>query len=172
MAEEQSSAPTSDAAAGNAPQANILAQYVKDLSFENPSSPEVYQAREAPGIDVQFNIGNSKVADDQWEVVLRIDVVAKSGEQTAFQVELAYAGLFRLRNVPEQQIQPFLLVDAPHMLFPFARQVLANAVRDGNFPALMLDPIDFAGLYMRQQAQMAQGGSDTVDVPPPPTGNA
>lgn len=166
MADEQGPENTAPNGNDQAPQASVLAQYVKDLSFENPNAPNIYQIQEAPGIDVQFNIGTTRAGDEVWEVTLRIDVTAKSGEQTAFKVELVYAGIFGLRNVPQEQIQPFLLVDAPQVLFPFARRILADAVRDGNFPALMLEPIDFAGLYMQQQAQMAQGGSDNVVVPP------
>lgn len=170
MADEQAPNPA-DMQASNQPQASILAQYVKDLSFENPNAPAVYEQREQPQIDVQFNIANNPAGDDLHEVVLKIDVAAKVQDRAAFQVELAYAGLFRLRNIPEQQLQPFLLVDAPTILFPFARRILADAVRDGNFPALMLEPIDFASLYMQQQAQMQQGNGDgNVDLPP--TGNA
>ena len=176
MADEQGPVSPKPADAGNgqdnAPQVSILAQYVKDLSFENPNAPSVYQAKDSPRIDVQFNIGTNKVGDDVWETALKIDVTAKTADdKIAFAVELLYAGLFGLRNVPDEQTQPFLLVDAPSMLFPFARRILADAVRDGNFPALMLEPLDFAGLYMQQQAQLAQGGSENVDLDAP-TGNA
>ncbi|CAM3038811.1 Protein-export protein SecB [Sphingomonas antarctica] len=137
----------------NSPQAGVISQYVKDLSFENPNSPAVYQWQNQPNIDVQFNIGSSQLADDVYEVVLKIDVKAEAEGQVAFQVELSYAGLFGIRNVPAEQIPPFLLAEAPRILFPFARRVLSDAVRDGGFPPLMLEPIDFAQLYMQQQAQ-------------------
>jgi preprotein translocase subunit SecB len=136
-----------------APQAGVLSQYVKDLSFENPNAPAVYQWQGQPQIDVQFNIGSAQFADDAYEVVLKIDVKAIAADKTAFQVELAYAGLFALRNIPEDQLQPFLLAEAPRILFPFARRVLADAVRDGGFPPLMLEPIDFGQLYMAQAEQ-------------------
>lgn len=169
MAEDQ--APTQPNGPDNAPQVSLVAQYVKDLSFENPNAPGIYSSQKPPKIDVQFNIGREKIGDDMWEAMLKIDVTAKTeDDKTAFIVELVYAGVFGLRNVPEDQIQPFLLVDAPAMIFPFARRILADAVRDGNFPALMLEPIDFASLYMQQQQQMAQGGGDNVDLGP--TGNA
>jgi preprotein translocase subunit SecB len=141
--------------ADNLPQIGIISQYVKDLSFENPNSPAVYQWQVQPQIDVQFNIGANKAAEDVHEVVLKIEVRASGDQGVAFAVELAYAGLFGIRNVPEDQIQPFCYAEAPRLLFPFARRVLADAVRDGGFPPLMLEPIDFAGLYM-QQAQQAQ----------------
>ena len=135
------------------PQAGMISQYVKDLSFENPNAPAVYQWQGTPRIDVQFNIGAQQAGDDVHEVLLKIDVRAEAADKVAFQVELAYAGIFALRNVPEDQIQPFLLAEAPRLLFPFARRVLADAVRDGGFPPLLLEPIDFAGIYMQQRAQ-------------------
>jgi len=140
--------------ADNGPQVGLIAQYVKDLSFENPNAPAVYQWQTQPRIDVQFNIGAQTVGDDVHEVTLKIDVSATGDEQTAFRVELVYAGLFGIRNVPEDQIQPFLFAEAPRLIFPFARRVLSDAIRDGNFPPLLLDPIDFGALYM-QQAQAA-----------------
>ena len=136
-----------------APQAGVLSQYVKDLSFENPNAPAVYQWQGQPNIDVQFNIGSGQVGDDVYEVVLKIDVKATAADKTAFQVELSYAGLFALRNIPADQLQPFLLAEAPRLLFPFARRVLADSVRDGGFPPLMLEPIDFGQLYMAQAQQ-------------------
>lgn len=145
----------------NSTQIGILAQYVKDLSFENPNAPMVYQWQDQqPRIDVQFNIGSAPVSDDVHEVSLKIDVRALIGDQTAFAVELVYAGLFGLRNVPEDQLQPFLLAEAPRILFPFARRVISDTVRDGHFPPLLLEPIDFGALYLaqrEQQQQLAEG---------------
>ncbi len=135
------------------PQVALIAQYVKDLSFENPNAPAVYQWQDQPQIDVQFNIGSQTVGEDVYEVALKIEVKATAEEKTAFQVELLYGGLFGIRNVPEDQIQPFLLAEAPRLLFPFARRVLADAIRDGNFPPLLLEPIDFGALYLAQQQQ-------------------
>src|SRR3546814_273542 len=118
------------------PQIGLISQYVKDLSFENPNSPAVYQWQGQPQIDVQFNIGSNQFADDIFEVLLKIDVKAQAADGVAFQVELAYAGLFGMRNMPADQVQPFLLAEAPRLLFPFARRILADAVRDGGFPPL------------------------------------
>ena len=145
------------------PTVGVISQYVKDLSFENPNAPAVFQWQGQPQIDVNFNIGNAQIADDVHEVMVKINVSAKSAEKTAFAVELVYAGLFGIRNIPEDQMAPILLAQAPAMLFPFARRVLADAVRDGGFPPLMLDPIDFGSLYM-QQAELAaqqEGGLAT-----------
>ena len=123
------------------------------MSFENPNAPAVYQWQGQPQMDVQFNIGSQPVGPDVHEVVLKIDIAAKAAEGTAFQMELVYGGLFALRNIPEDQLQAFLLAEAPRLLFPFARRIISDATVDGGFPPLMLDPIDFAGLYMQRAAQ-------------------
>jgi preprotein translocase subunit SecB len=138
------------------PQVAVLAQYTKDLSVENPSAPQVYQWQEQPQLDVQFNINVNKVADEVHEVVLKIDASARSSQGVHFVVDLSYGGIFGLRNIPEEALAPFLLVEAPRLLFPFARQVMASSVQDAGFPPLMLDPIDFGAIYMAQlQAQQA-----------------
>ncbi|WP_287979703.1 protein-export chaperone SecB [Sphingomonas sp.] len=148
--------------ADNAPAAGLISQYVKDLSFENPNAPAIFQNPNPPAIDVQFNIGMAQVGDEVHEVILKIDVKAEADGQTAFIVDLTYAGLFGLRNVPADAVQPFLLGEAPRLLFPFARRVLADCVRDGGFPPLLLEPIDFGALYL-QQAE-AQGQFTVGDV--------
>lgn len=141
--------------ADTAPQATMISQYVKDLSFENPNSPGVYQWQGQPQIDIQVNIASGQVGDDAYEVILKLETKAIAADKVAFQVELSYAGLFALRNVPEDQMQGFLLAEAPRILFPFARRVLADAVRDGGFPPLLLEPIDFGQLYLSQAEQAA-----------------
>lgn len=151
--------------ADHSPQIALISQYVKDLSFENPNAPAVYQWQDQPNIDVQFNIGADKVGDEVIEVSLKIEVKAVAPQGTAFAVELLYAALFGMRNVPEDQMQPFMLAEAPRLVFPFARRVLADAVRDGGFPPLLLDPIDFGALYMQQAQAMAQTSGE-------PLGNA
>jgi len=164
---------TQDAPLGNgedhSPQVGVLSQYVKDLSFENPNAPQVYQWQGQPKIDVQFNIGSQKVGDDVYEVALKVEISAAADAQNAgggvaFAVELVYAGLFALRNIPEEHLQPFLLAEAPRILFPFARRVIADAVQDGGFPPLYLEPIDFAGLYAAQGRQ-AQPEEDAIGEP-------
>lgn len=139
------------------PQIGLIAQYVKDLSFENPNAPAVYQNQTPPRVDVQFNLGVVAVADDVHEASMKIEVRATSEDESpAFAVELVYAGLFGVRNVPADQLQGFMLAQAPQLLFPFARRIVAEVVRDGNFPPLLLDPVDFAAMYMAQ-AEQAQG---------------
>jgi preprotein translocase subunit SecB len=142
--------------ADDQPQIGLLAQYVKDLSFENPNAPTVYSWQAQPNVDIQFNIGSEKAAEDVHEVALKITAKAVADEGTVYAVELVYGGLFGLRNIAEEQVRAFLYAEAPRLMFPFARRVLADAVRDGGFAPLMLDPIDFASLYAQQvQAQMA-----------------
>jgi preprotein translocase subunit SecB len=146
---------------GNAPQAATIAQYIKDLSVESPSSPQVFQWQEQPRVDVQFNINVNNVADEVHEVVLKFEVSARSDKGVHFMIELSYAGLFGLRNVPEEAVGPFLLVEAPRLLFPFARQIIGESVSNTGFPPLLLDPIDFGAAYLAQvQAQQGQGAGN------------
>ncbi|MEM1132154.1 MAG: protein-export chaperone SecB [Pseudomonadota bacterium] len=135
------------------PAVGIISQYIKDMSVENPNAPDAYQWGGQPKIDVQFNIGSRKLNDEVHEVELKITVTATADQGTAFIVELAYAGLIGMRNVPEDQVQPFLYAEAPRILFPFARRILADAVRDAGFQPLMLEPIDFNALYVQQRAE-------------------
>ena len=148
--------------ADTAPSAGMISQYIKDLSFENPNAPTIFQSQEPPAIDVQFNIGSGQVADEVHEVTLKIEARAEVNGQVAFIVDLSYAGLFGFRNVPADQIQPFMLGEAPRLLFPFARRVLADAVRDGGFPPLLLEPIDFGQLYQAQQAAQDGGQPEAM----------
>ncbi|HVI99039.1 MAG TPA: protein-export chaperone SecB [Sphingomonas sp.] len=159
--------------ADTAPAAGMISQYVKDLSFENPNAPGIFQTPggAAPQIDVQFNIGANQVGDEVHEVLLKLEVRAEAEGQVAFVVDLTYAGLFGLRNVPQEHIQPFLLGEAPRILFPFARRVLADAVRDGGFQPLLLEPIDFGALYL-QQAEAQRQQAAEGEAPGEETGQA
>ncbi len=138
-----------DLAEGEA-QVSIIAQYLKDLSVENPSSPQVFQWQGQPALDVQFNINADKIAEDVHEVALKIEVSAKSDNGVHFVVDMTYAGLFGLRGIPEEALPPFMLIEAPRLLFPFARQIIAEAVVNTGFPPFYLDPIDFTSVYMAQ----------------------
>jgi len=140
-------------------QVATLAQYIKDLSVENPSAPAVFQWQVQPSLDVQFHLNTDKVADDVHEVGLKIEVTARSDNGVHFVVDLSYAGLFGLRNLPEEALAPVLLIEAPRLLFPFARQIIADAVSNTGFPPLLLDPIDFGAAYVAQvQAAQQQAG--------------
>lgn len=151
------------------PAAGIISQYIKDLSVENPSSPESFQWQDAPQLDIQFNIGAKPVGDEVHEVELKIVATAKAEAGTAYVVDLAYCGLVGMRNLEDSQAHAFLYAEAPRILFPFARRIISDAVRDAGFAPLLLDPIDFNGLYMQQlaaqQEQNASGGEA-------PAGNA
>ena len=148
------------------PTAGIIAQYVKDLSVESPNAPACFQWTDAPQIDVQFNIGATPVNEEVQEVELKIVLTAKAQAGTAYIIDLAYCGLVGMRNIDESQAHAFIYAEAPRILFPFARRVVADAVRDAGFPPMMLEPIDFNGLYMQQLMSQQQG------VDGEPIGNA
>ncbi|MCJ7422116.1 protein-export chaperone SecB [Sphingomicrobium astaxanthinifaciens] len=155
-------------AAGEAPQFANLAQYVKDLSVENPNAPKSFQYKGQPKIDLAFNIDVQQIGEDVHEVVLKIEASAKAEEGTQFVVDLAYGGLFGIRNIPADQLQPLLLVEAPRLIFPFARQVIADATAHAGFQPLLLEPIDFGAIYMqRLAAARAQQQGDGAPAPAP-----
>jgi preprotein translocase subunit SecB len=139
-----------------APSAGIIVQYVKDLSVENPNAPDCFQWQDAPQLDVQFNIQARAVNGELQEVELKIQVSAKASAGTAYIVDLSYCGLIGMRNLDEAQAHAFTYAEAPRILFPFARRIVSDAVRDAGFAPLMLEPIDFNGLYMQQLAAQQQ----------------
>lgn len=156
MADHDPINPSNGAGPEDGSQIAVIAQYIKDLSVESPNSPAVFQWQEQPQVDVQFNINVNRVADEVHELVLRVNVSAKSDNGAHFLIELSYAGLFGLRNISEEGTGAFLLVEAPRLLFPFARQIIAESVQHVGFPPLLLDPIDFGSAYL-QQLDAAQG---------------
>ena len=126
----------------------VAAQYIKDLSFESPGAPHSLQPNEvAPQINVQVDMAATAVGENGHEVALSLTVDARRGEEQLFLVELTYAGIFVITGVPEAGLRPLLLIEGPKLLFPFARSVISAAVRDGGFPPLLLQPVDFAALY-------------------------
>ncbi|MEZ5744318.1 MAG: protein-export chaperone SecB [Sphingomonadaceae bacterium] len=144
--------------ADNEPTAGVIAQYVKDLSVENPNAPACFNWQEAPQVDIQFNIAATPVDGEVHEVALKIEAKASSESGVLYAVELTYCGLVGMRNLEDGQAHAFLYAEAPRIIFPFARRVIADAVRDAGFAPLMLDPIDFNGLYMQQLAASQQPG--------------
>lgn len=136
------------------PSLQIMVQYVRDLSFENPGAPNFGGAQ--PEIGVNANVGARKLSDTDYEVGLKFRIEAKVEDQVQFIAELEYCGVFRLMNIPEAEIRPVMLIEAPRQLFPFARRVLADATRDGGYPPIMLDPIDFLALYQQGEAAEAE----------------
>lgn len=139
-------------------QAATLAQYIKDLSVESPSAPQVFQWQEQASLDVNFNLGLDRVSEEVNEVSIKVEVKAQSQQGVHFLIDLTFAGLFGLRNFPEEAVAPFLLVEAPRLLFPFARQIICESVQNMGFPPLLLEPIDFGAAYLAQmQAAQQQG---------------
>ena len=150
MADQQPNGGGNGADDSTQPSVTILAQYVKDLSVENPSAPQVYSWQVQPQLDVQFNLNVQGAGEGVHEVTLKFDVSARSDNGVHFVIDLSYAGIFGVRNVADEALPPFLLIEAPRLLFPFARQVIAEATANTGFPPLLLDPIDFASAYMAQ----------------------
>lgn len=148
---------SSASAAGLAPSMRILAQYLKDLSFENPNAPQTLAPQpNQPDINISVNVNAKNLAPTDFEVELHLEAKAVSAGKVIFAAELLYGGLFRMENFPQNMLHPAVLIECPRMLFPFARQILADATRNGGFPPLMLDPIDFASMYQKRiQAQGA-----------------
>ena len=139
---------------GTAPSMKILGQYLKDLSFENPNAPQSMNIQNgSPEINIAVNVNARNLAPTDFEVELHLEAKATHQGKPVFVADLLYAGVFRLENVPQEALHPLVLVECPRMLFPFARQVLADATRNGGFPPLMLDPIDFMGMYQRRIAE-------------------
>lgn len=133
----------------------IAGQYIKDLSFENPAAPSSDLSGK-PQIQVGVDVQARAIGPEQYEVALKVHVNAKSGEAQVYLVELLYGGLFVIRNLPQENLQPLLLIECPRLLFPFARRIIADVTRDGGFMPLMLDPIDFASLFRQQALARAQ----------------
>ena len=140
------------------PSMRILAQYLKDLSFENPNAPQALGPQQnQPDINISVNVNARNLAPTDFEVELHLDAKASLQDKVIFAAELVYAGTFRLENFPQNLMHPAVLIECPRMLFPFARQILAEATRNGGFPPLMLDPIDFAAMYQKRLQQQTAG---------------
>jgi preprotein translocase subunit SecB len=133
--------------------------YVKDLSLEVPNAPEVFLEREQPQIEIQLNTGGRGVGEGVFEVVLTVTVTAKMGEKTVFLVEVGQAGIFRIQNVPEEQMEPLIAVACPNILFPYAREAVSDAVSRAGFQPIVLQPVNFEGMYMQRLQQQAESGA-------------
>ena len=135
------------------PQIGVLGQYVKDLSFENPNAPRsITPTGQQPSINIQVNVDATPMSQTDFEVTLRLEGKAEAQGMLLFNFELVFAGAFRIQNVPPETLQPIVLIECPRLLFPFAREIVATAVRNGGFAPLLLDPIDFVGLYRQRMA--------------------
>jgi preprotein translocase subunit SecB len=147
------------------PQVAVLAQYVKDLSFENPHAPRsMAPSSQQPSINIQINVDAAPVSETDFEVTLRLEGKAEAQSLVLYSFELVFGGMFRIMNVPADSLQPFVLIECPRLLFPFAREIIATAVRNGGFQPLLLNPIDFVDLYrQRLAASQAPPGSQPLN---------
>jgi len=135
-------------------QLGVLAQYIKDFSFENPNAPRsLTPTQTQPAINIQINVSVQQLADTDYEISLKLEGKADSAGSVLFAFDLTFAGVFRVQNVPQQTLQPLIMIECPRLLFPFAREIVATAVRNGGFPPLLLDPVDFVALYQQRLAQ-------------------
>jgi len=144
-----------ESTAAKQPGIHVLGQYIKDLSFENPSAPRSLRPGEAaPKIEMNVNVNARPQSQAEFEIELKLEARATRGSETLFIAEVTYAGLFQIRNVPQEHMHPLLLIECPRLLFPFARQIIADCTRQGGFAPLLIDPIDFAALYRQRMAQL------------------
>ena len=145
--------------ASGQPQLSVVAQYIKDFSFENPNSPQSLAPAQPPQINIQIKVDAAPMSGSDVEVQLRLDGRAESEGKVLFGFELVFAGVFRIQNVPQESLNALVLIECPRLLFPFAREIIATTVRNGGFPPLLLDPVDFVGLYRQKLAQMQPAGA-------------
>jgi preprotein translocase subunit SecB len=137
------------------PQLNVLTQYIKDFSFENPNAPRsLTPPQQPPAINIQINVNVKTLSETDYEVELKIEGKADSAGNVLFGFDLTYAGVFRIQNVAQESRHPLVMIECPRLLFPFAREIVATAVRDGGFPPLMIDPIDFVALYRQKMSEL------------------
>jgi preprotein translocase subunit SecB len=163
MAEQKAGNGASDTSAPTPqgpPQLIVNAQYIKDLSFENPRAPQsLIQQTAQPEVEINVDVKARNMRPDVFEVVLTINATARAGGEAVFLVELAYGSVVTIKNASVEMLPMLILVEAPRIIFPFARAIIANATRDGGFPPLMINPIDFAELLRRQQPDAQSIGS-------------
>ncbi|APX13111.1 protein-export chaperone SecB [Tateyamaria omphalii] len=160
MAEEQATQPA-------APQMRVLGQYIRDMSFENIVSQKGAAPDVQPDVQVQVNLDAKKRAqDNQYECSIKLNVTskAKEGDTVLFVLEIDYVGMFHIENVPEDQMHPFLLIECPRMIFPFLRRVVSDITRDGGFPPLNLENIDFVSLYRNEIARRQKEAAPSEPV--------
>ena len=161
MAEEEASVPAQ-------PRLRVINQYVRDLSFENIAAQKGLSQEVKPEISVQVNLDAKDRKEDKYEVIIKLNIEAKAGEDNIFILELDYAGVFHVENVTKEQLHPFLMIECPRMLFPYVRRIVGDVSRDGGYPPLNLDNIDFLALYrneiMRRQAAAAPANGEAAET--------
>lgn len=162
MADENQTAAANPAAAPQV-KMQILAQYIRDLSFENILAQKPLETQVQPDVQVQVALdGKKRSAEHQYDVIAKFNVRSKNkdSDDTLFVVELEYGGVFHIEGVPDESLHPFLMIECPRMLFPFIRRIISDVTRDGGFPPLNVDNIDFVSLYKQTMAQRAQAAKD------------
>lgn len=153
MAENE--AATTNESTNNAPAMALRAQYIKDVSFENPRAPQsVFGLDSAPKMEVSVNLGAQRLDEHVFELVMQINARAVHEKSTIFLIDLAYAGILEIKNIPETALEQVVFVQGAFLLFPYARRVVSDLTRDGGFPPLQIDPVDFTALYMQQQEKI------------------
>jgi preprotein translocase subunit SecB len=154
-----------DGAAPGAPpiQAQIVGQYIRDLSFESPNITKLLGGPgDNPNLKIEVNVNAKRVANDLYESGIEFKAVATNNHGTIYDLETVYAGLFKITSIPPEALEPFLLINGPTLIFPFLRRIVADLTREGGFPPLLLDPIDFAGLYIRRRQESGASGPSLV----------
>ncbi len=140
----------------------MVAQYIKDLSFENPNAPRSLAAGQQPQIGIQINVNANPLSDTDIEVALKLEGRAEANGNLLFGFDLEYAGIFRIQNVPPDAMNAVVLIECPRLLFPFAREIVASTVRNGGFPPLLLDPVDFVSLYRQRMSELQPAEAPTA----------
>ncbi len=152
--EENNAGEAAQGANGKAPQLGVLTQYVKDLSFENPGAPQSLRtSNQAPAININVNVNANPLSETEYDVIIALNAKAEADKNVLFNIELLYGGIFHVEGFPQEHMLPILFIECPRLLFPFARQIIADASRNGGFPPLMLDPIDFAQMFQQKMAE-------------------
>jgi preprotein translocase subunit SecB len=155
-ADKTTEATETSAGENQQPAFGIEKLYVKDASIEVPNAPQIYTDRTPPQVSVELGNGAQRLDDGVFEVSLKVTVTAKVGEKIAFLVEVTQSGIYSIRNVPDENIEPILAVACPNILFPYAREAVSDMVTRAGFPAVLLNPVNFEALYMQQKAQAAK----------------
>lgn len=145
------------------PTIQMVAQYIKDLSFENPNVRKILVERpDNPNLNVEVNVNAEEIGDGLYESVIEFNAKASANDLVFYEMEVSYAGMFKIENMPKDALGPFLLIHCPSLLFPFLRRLIADLTREGGFPPLLLDPLDFAGLYEQRRKAQTNGGGATA----------
>ncbi|WP_424930319.1 protein-export chaperone SecB [Amaricoccus tamworthensis] len=166
MAEESNGAAPEAASVPQAPRLQIVTQFIRDMSFENIAVQKGIPAEGKPDIKVQVNLDAKKRPEDRYEVAIKINATSSVADNPVFILELEYAGLFHVENVPDEQLHPFLMIECPRQLFPYLRRIIADITHDGGYPPLNLEPIDFLALYRNNIARQAEAAKKAQEAQP------